>query len=747
MDTPRRQVIAEVAARMLALRPDGFLRVAIDGVDGAGKTTFADELAAYMRQFPRPVIRASVDGFHHPRAVRYRLGRNSPEGYFRDSYDYAALRRELLDPLGPHGSGRHSTAVFDHQRDEAITQPTRQAPPHAVLILDGIFLHRDELHDLWDLSVYLDVPFAISIPRGAARGPGFGSADPAAPSNRRYVEGQRRYIRQCQPARRASIVIDNSDLAAPRIVGKPCPSRDRITYRAAGITDIPAIFAIRLAVRENVLSDPASITHADVAAHLGRIGCGWVAESGDMILGFALANRSGLVWALFVAPGQDGRGIGTALLDHCTAWLREEGVTTAFLETGIGTRAEGFYRANGWRETSRSAEFDQLCPDIVATTSPPPAPGNPSFIARGYDRRTSNGARNPVSPPSPSPPHLTVGGRRVEPLLAAEDRLAFALDGPVRNVRLRAHPFRPVDVGDSGDDRVLGLALTGLRILAAGAPVDIPVWHPFLDEGFHPPEPGGWRWTNGDALLPDRLFAGLRSRFLLVISGFLRGGAPAGGAIPPRPGATAFLAGDSYPADRHVEDHLLAALHPFLAPGLIRQEAMAPPELGGVHERDIAARMLRLGNLLRWAPSMPVLIGRSSGARVATCFAASHPVGAVICLGYPFRAPGPPPEPDRVAHLAVLDTPTLILQGADDPYGGPDVAREISLSPRVTVEFIEGGHEFSFNAEEWARLARRILRFLAAELSPPPPSVADDGDRRVAALADAHAHTHTHAQG
>jgi uridine kinase len=53
-----------------------------------------------------PVIRASVDGFHHPREIRYRLGRDSPEGFYRDSYDLDALQRELLDPLSPGGSRR-----------------------------------------------------------------------------------------------------------------------------------------------------------------------------------------------------------------------------------------------------------------------------------------------------------------------------------------------------------------------------------------------------------------------------------------------------------------------------------------------------------------------------------------------------------------------------------------------------------------------------------------------------------------
>ena len=58
-----------IAERIARLSPGRVARVAIDGVDGAGKTTFAEELADILRMLPREVIRASVDGFHHPRAL------------------------------------------------------------------------------------------------------------------------------------------------------------------------------------------------------------------------------------------------------------------------------------------------------------------------------------------------------------------------------------------------------------------------------------------------------------------------------------------------------------------------------------------------------------------------------------------------------------------------------------------------------------------------------------------------------
>ncbi|MDP9763091.1 uridine kinase [Deinococcus enclensis] len=218
MTETRRQLLSRLAARLDAQPAAPVLRVAVDGVDGAGKTTFADELADALRALGRDVLRASVDGFHHPRERRYRVGRDSPEGFYRDSYDHAALRRVLLDPLGPGGSGRYQTAVFDVDRDVPVQVPERQAPAGSVLIVDGLFLHRPELRGAWDDSVFLRVPFEVSVPRGAARGPGYGSPDPEAPSNRRYIGGNRLYFREADPERQAGVIVDNADLTRPVIV-------------------------------------------------------------------------------------------------------------------------------------------------------------------------------------------------------------------------------------------------------------------------------------------------------------------------------------------------------------------------------------------------------------------------------------------------------------------------------------------------------------------------------------------------
>src|SRR4051812_12414581 len=79
------------------------VRVAVDGPPAAGKTTLADELALVLRNRGRTVVRATIEGFLLPRAQRYQRGEDSPEGCYDDSFDFAALQRVLLDPLGPDG--------------------------------------------------------------------------------------------------------------------------------------------------------------------------------------------------------------------------------------------------------------------------------------------------------------------------------------------------------------------------------------------------------------------------------------------------------------------------------------------------------------------------------------------------------------------------------------------------------------------------------------------------------------------
>ncbi|MFC3299356.1 uridine kinase [Arthrobacter agilis] len=193
--------------------------IAIDGVDGSGKTFFAANLAAEIHH--RPVITIHADNFLNPSSVRHARGRHSPIGFWRDTYDYSALHKYVLTPLGPDGDGRYSPASYDPATDQPTVAAFLQAPPDALVLVEGMFLHRDELVTSWDASVYLDVPFAVTAARMAARNGT--SRDPEHPTMRRYVHGQRLYFEAARPWERATFVIDNRDFTVPDVVRSVTP--------------------------------------------------------------------------------------------------------------------------------------------------------------------------------------------------------------------------------------------------------------------------------------------------------------------------------------------------------------------------------------------------------------------------------------------------------------------------------------------------------------------------------------------
>lgn len=209
-------VVAQVADSVPKAVGDDCVRVAIDGVDGAGKTVFAAELAAELRSRGRDVVQVSADDWHQVRALRYARGRTSSEGFWLDSYDYARLRAEVLEPLGPGGSRDYRPRGHDLATDEVLTGPLSHAPAGAVVLVDGLFLQRAELEGGFELAIWLDVPFEETAARMARRDGS--SLDPEDPSMRRYVDAQRTYFAQRSPWTRADLVVDNTDLAAPFVV-------------------------------------------------------------------------------------------------------------------------------------------------------------------------------------------------------------------------------------------------------------------------------------------------------------------------------------------------------------------------------------------------------------------------------------------------------------------------------------------------------------------------------------------------
>ncbi len=182
-------LVEELADRLAATAPDGRLRVAVDGADAADPAALADALVDPLRARGRPAVRVRTDDFLRPASLRLEFGRTNPDSFYLGWLDEAGLRREVLDPAGPAGSGRIVTRLWDARTDRATREPYRELAPDAVVIVSGplllgaglpfdvtVHLHlsvaaldrRTEPEQRWTLPAFADVVVRLDDPRRPA---------------------------------------------------------------------------------------------------------------------------------------------------------------------------------------------------------------------------------------------------------------------------------------------------------------------------------------------------------------------------------------------------------------------------------------------------------------------------------------------------------------------------------------------------------------------------------------------------
>jgi uridine kinase len=216
----RQTLITKISHHIAKIEKPHPVRVAIDGVDCAGKTILAAELKKDLETANRSIIHASIDGFHRPQKARYGRGRLSPEGYYYDSFDLDAIKEYLLEPLGPDGNLHYVETVFDFRTDSPIPKVTQRACRDAVLLFDGVFLMRPELNTHWDFRIFVYISFETSLQRALTRDVElFGSAKETRKRYlSRYIPGQKLYHKTVDPESKVDIIIDNNNPANPCIV-------------------------------------------------------------------------------------------------------------------------------------------------------------------------------------------------------------------------------------------------------------------------------------------------------------------------------------------------------------------------------------------------------------------------------------------------------------------------------------------------------------------------------------------------
>lgn len=215
-------VLYETVEKIQSLNTPHPLRIGIDGISASGKTTFADQLVKPLRKLGRNVIRASIDGFHNPPEIRYRQGESSPVGYLDDSFDKTAVIANLLQPLGPNGNLNYRESLFDFVSNRKTLSEISKADPDSILIFDGVLLFCDQLAPHFDYRIFIDARFDTIIKRALERDSQRlgGEAATLDKYRKRYIPGQKEYLKRHAPHKHANLVIDNNDYRQPRITSR-----------------------------------------------------------------------------------------------------------------------------------------------------------------------------------------------------------------------------------------------------------------------------------------------------------------------------------------------------------------------------------------------------------------------------------------------------------------------------------------------------------------------------------------------
>jgi len=128
-------------------------------------------------------------------------------------------------------------------------------------------------------------------------------------------------------------------------------------FREANISDIQQLQIVRNAVKENTLSNPNMIKDEDYNEFLLERGKGWVCEIDNQIVGFSIVDlKENNIWALFVHPNHDKKGIGKQLHKLMLNWYFSQTAATVWLGTSPETRAEIFYKKQGWSTVGKHGE-------------------------------------------------------------------------------------------------------------------------------------------------------------------------------------------------------------------------------------------------------------------------------------------------------------------------------------------------------------------------------------------------------
>lgn len=205
-------ILAEINRRR---QDDRAFIIGINGIDGAGKTSFTALFERFLvsQRYKTQVI--ALDDFHNPQAYRY-AGDDQADNYYNRSFAFGTVINELLIPIHRGGTFTTELTLLNLSTDGYDTKKRFSFDPTTVVIFEGVFLFREKLAPYIDFKIFLDILFDESKKRALLRDTRLGQ-ERLKRYDEKYLPAQKKYLSQYPPAEVADLIIDNTDWERPRV--------------------------------------------------------------------------------------------------------------------------------------------------------------------------------------------------------------------------------------------------------------------------------------------------------------------------------------------------------------------------------------------------------------------------------------------------------------------------------------------------------------------------------------------------
>ena len=180
------------------------LRVAFDAPDCCDVQPLVAIVGTSLTTLGHATAVVAADSFYRDASLRYEYGKQDVESYYSGWLDVAALQREVLQPLGPHGDRRYLPSLRDPATNRSTREQPGELPPSGVLVLHGSLL--------LGLGLELDVAVHFNVSRQARR-------RLTAPDRAWTLPAYDRYDIDVDPSAVADLVVRYDDPRHPAVHG------------------------------------------------------------------------------------------------------------------------------------------------------------------------------------------------------------------------------------------------------------------------------------------------------------------------------------------------------------------------------------------------------------------------------------------------------------------------------------------------------------------------------------------------